>query len=340
MLVPMGSAFDPSDGPLGGHGRRGSSSSASRSRRRWDLGPLIAFAASTLLAACTLDEVEPPPPASSSTATAAELVAMGQGTPRTRISVLVGDFPDDRLPEDLVPFRARFTRDGGALVYVTNEEQMVSADVGTGDVRTITRCVSPCDVSPDGDRLAQASRTGSGLTIRDLASGEESTILTGMSGPVVPTWSPDGDWISVVDSRGILVIGSDGGGMRRLAVFKRPLGPISAPSWAPDGRTLAFVDSRGPHTGQWRFTLTTIAVDGSGRRDLRRLGRCLCLGMTPPVVSWSPDGDVIAFTTVRGTGDDSAMPGDVWLIKPDGTNPQRVGPSSYNIVLVWRPAAP
>lgn len=340
MRVPIGSTVDPGEDPLGALGRGGSPAPASGSRRRWDVGPLIALAAMSLLAGCTRDEVEPPAPAPSSTASAAELIAMGQRAPRSDMTVLVGDFPDDRLPEDLVPFRARFTRDGAALVYVTDEGQMVRADVETGDVRTIATCSAPCDVSPDGDRLAQASPTASGLTIRDLPSGDESTIPTGTSGPVVPTWSPDGEWISVIDSRGIRVVGSDGGGVRELAVFERPLGPFSASSWSPDGRALAFVDSRGPRTGQWRFTLTTIAVDGSGRRHLRRLGRCFCLGMTPPAVSWSPDGDVIAFTTVRSTGDDSALPGNLWVIKPDGTDLQRVGPSSYNIVVAWRPAAP
>lgn len=83
------------------------------------------------------------------------------------------------------------------------------------------------------------------------------------------------------------------------------------------------------------FQLVVVDVATGGRRAIRDLGSCGCLSLWPPQVSWSPDGQLIATTTI--TSRSLALSGDVLVMRPDGSGVQKVGVNRNLAMLVWQP---
>ena len=97
----------------------------------------------------------------------------------------------------------------------------------------------------------------------------------------------------------LFIVGADGGARRRLT---RARGWHGSPSWSPDGRRLVYAAGCG---------LETIAHDGSRRRTLLgRDQRC------PTAVSWSPQGNLIAFAAHAG----DPGPSTIETIDPSGSD--------------------
>src|SRR5262249_12336931 len=131
-----------------------------------------------------------------------------------------------------------------------------------------------------------------------------------------PEWSPDGTQIAFDSTRGarfsrLWVMNADGKSARAISP---PNLQVGWPTWAPDGRHIAaFTNIDDPDAPSW---LVVLRPDGS---DLRRLTGPP-KGAVDVFPSWSPAGDRIAFARLAGnTGH-----GDVWTIKADGTNAERV----------------
>lgn len=101
----------------------------------------------------------------------------------------------------------------------------------------------------------------------------------------------------------VFVVRSDGEELRKLTHGRRS---HWSPSWSPDGRRLVYTSSCG---------LETIRPDGSRRRALlRRSRRC------PTAVSWSPQGDLIAFAALA----EDPGPSTIETIKPNGSHPRQI----------------
>lgn len=116
-----------------------------------------------------------------------------------------------------------------------------------------TRWDSNPDISPDGERLAFASkRSGSFEIWTSLRDGTEPVQLTNFEGPFtsMPRWSPDSSRIAFVsqedESASIYVVDAAGGGARRLS---RGASNDVAPSWSRDGRWVYFASNR---SGDWQ----------------------------------------------------------------------------------------
>jgi dipeptidyl aminopeptidase/acylaminoacyl peptidase len=158
--------------------------------------------------------------------------------------------------------------------------------------------------SPNGRWLAIGADTVSigsaynGLHLYDLATERDIHLATGHV--VQLSWSRDGSRLAYVGAsfnppgRQIYV---------RELTAQAPAKPLKTgtegrdafPTWSPDGRRIAFAtESAG---GRW--SVSTIAIDGSNRRVLAR-------GGSP---AWSPDGHLIAY---RGRC------GRIRLMTPDG----------------------
>jgi TolB protein len=89
-----------------------------------------------------------------------------------------------------------------------------------------------------------------------------------------------------------------------------------SPAWAPSGDVIAYV-----HLGV-RYTTSIRLIDPDGRfvgtvTDDFRLHTSPAYS---PLLSWSPDGDRLAFSGSQTNGG----PEDLWTIRIDGTDPQRV----------------
>jgi hypothetical protein len=78
-----------------------------------------------------------------------------------------------------------------------------------------------------------------------------------------------------------------------------------------------------------------VDVATGDRRAIHDLGSCVCLSLWPPQVSWSPDGRLIATSTI--TSRSQTVSGDVLVMHPDGSGVQEVGVNRNLAMLVWQP---
>ncbi|MFH1737486.1 MAG: hypothetical protein ABIH23_00665 [bacterium] len=131
-----------------------------------------------------------------------------------------------------------------------------------------------------------------------------------------PVISPDGNQIVFTSDRSriatLYLMNMDGSNVRRLVLESRL--SCDTGQWSPvpiDGKyRIAF---RGYVVGQVRGDIYTIAADGT---DLRNLTQGRGDNSNP---TWSPDGNYIAFSTIRG-----APKSELWVMEQDGTNPRRL----------------
>jgi Tol biopolymer transport system component len=214
------------------------------------------------------------------------------------------------------------SRDGDSELYAIRPD-------GSG-LRRLTRNSVDAfypSVSPDGTRIAFVSsrdgdddiyvmqRDGTGL--RRLTSNGS---MPG-GGPVndeAPAWSPDGTGIAFASNRTgqfeLYVMGVDSRRVRRLT-RNGPQVLDTAPAWSPDGRTIAFGSDR---VSPFNTEIFTIRPSGDGTRRLTFTGGSDGVLGDDTLPSWSPGGDVIAFTSNRD------QQNEVYVMRADGSDQRRL----------------
>jgi Tol biopolymer transport system component len=165
--------------------------------------------------------------------------------------------------------------------------------------------------SPDGSRLVVA-RDGSLFIVNVDRRGFRR--LTSCSPAAScrdadPSWAPRGARIVFVRSGAIHSVKTDGSDLTRLTNLT---GFAANPSWSPNGSRIAFES-----TGQGD-KVYAMAANGS---DLTLLSSEPS-GSGPSRPLWSPDGTQVVFFNTRGSP--GAFSAEVWVIKPDGSEPRRL----------------
>jgi TolB protein len=147
--------------------------------------------------------------------------------------------------------------------------------------------------SPDGNRIAFASRRGGGsfnnIWMANLKDRGLLQLTNNLYDSEAPAWSPDGKRIAFhAKSRGsrnyIWIINSDGTNPVELVVGE-------APAWSPDGSKIAFVRDTSSNPSVVNLDIWIMDADGSNITQFTAEGDKQ--EMDP---AWSPDGSKIAYT--------------------------------------------
>jgi hypothetical protein len=123
-----------------------------------------------------------------------------------------------------------------------------------------------------------------------------------------PVWSADGTRLALVDGNAVYTAAPDGSDRRLVLDWGRYVGGLS---WSPDGARLA-VELEVCESDECRTDIHVVNVDGGGLADI-----------TPDLLAdrnpaWSPDGESIAYDSVRDGNY------DVFLVTPDGSDVTRL----------------
>lgn len=175
--------------------------------------------------------------------------------------------------------------------------------------------------SPDGSRIVFSRTTseGSDLWVMDADGANQVPLATAEEDETEPAWSPDGSTIAYTQRTGggssaIALMDADGDRRRSLAIGL-PNG--HSPTWAPDGSRLVF------DAGAQLYSVSP------GGDDLRALGG----GRT---ADWCPDGEPLVYAREpSGSGGEQAL--DLWLVSPDGHDPQPLTHDGGSFDPEWSP---
>lgn len=224
--------------------------------------------------------------------------------------------------------------DGKSIAFVANDDLYVTELGGEttrhGDLVAENEALDDPARSPDGRKIAydvcEQSEVNpycwySRTVVRDIASGRSFAFnRDGANWDSCHVWSPDGKRLALLTTGGgtatyLSVATTAGSGIDRLVKAD----DVACPSWSPDGRSLAYICCGAASD--------VYLVDADGRRSRR-----LTHGMYASEVSWSPDGERIAFHGLHGT---DAVDGAYFSIKPDGSGRAPITPDAKE--LVWSP---
>jgi Tol biopolymer transport system component len=170
--------------------------------------------------------------------------------------------------------------------------------------------------SPSGKSLAfWSDRGGDGVYVIAVASGAARLVASAGGSP---SWTPDGRLIFSDDQDRIVTIRSYGAD-RHLLPYQP--GDVLTVEMSPDGRRLAYIRDQG--TG-----LYVASADGSNAIPL-----VTSTAENPDDVVWSPDSMWLAYDAAPRPQDN----GDIWVIRPDGTEKTRITTVGTACCPSWNP---
>jgi TolB protein len=235
----------------------------------------------------------------------------------------------------------------GRLV-LDNFEDIFIANADGSDLQQLTDDPGPefdGMLSPDGTKIVYRDSTrginqNDEIFVMNVDGSNKRNVTIDPADDWGPAWSPDGSQIAFNSTRvsgtlpQLFVMDEDGGNVRQLTEREGEY-----PSWSPDGRQIVFM-SQEP-AGANNYEIYVINSDGSGQTRLTDSP-----GHDGWAV-WSPDGTMIAFTSVRAdcrysTAEDCLDSDEedplhtIWVMAADGSNQRRLT-DIYGQFMTWSP---
>jgi len=192
--------------------------------------------------------------------------------------------------------------------------------------------------SPDGRQIAFTDRKniytmyadGSGVTSVARVNSDKQSLY-------YPHWSPDGKqivfWSNALISS-IYVVNADGSNLRRLDIGNIGAPGYREPVWSPDSQRIVY--ARAVCCGEHRPTSIFVVDRGLESETEQRLTDqevdvcALCLDDLDPI--WSPDGQQIAYTSLR----DGHV--EIYSMDKNGNNENRLtNGTADNRSMAWSP---
>jgi dipeptidyl aminopeptidase/acylaminoacyl peptidase len=225
------------------------------------------------------------------------------------------------------------------------------------------RFVADPQISPDGSQVAYVvawvdpadhTRYRSQLMLAAFdGSGQPRPLTSGRHRDTAPRWSPDGCSLAFVSDRDesraqLFILPLRGGEARHLTALKRGAG---TPVWSPSGARLAFsarvdieeitqqegqTDEKGKPPRVKIITRVRHKGDGEGFFEAMRKHLFVMdqAGGEPQRITggdwddvepaWSPDGQLLAFTSNRERDRDMSLLNDVWVVPSTGGRAKRL----------------
>ncbi|MFH7595625.1 amidohydrolase family protein [Streptomyces racemochromogenes] len=243
-----------------------------------------------------------------------------------------------QAPATAYPQNPVWTPDGRALLYTDDRDGLNTVrrrDLADGRETVLSppgRVYG--SLSPDGTRLAALDLSGR-LSVRDLATGTETPLVTALGGgglPSPPSWSPDGRHLALCDRNRLSRRFREGYNLIRIvdtatgAARLQALAPhaslsdryASGPVWSPDGRFLACVSE----SALW---LLPVSPDGTPTGAARRL-----TDESADHPSWSGDSRTLLYQSA----------GRLRLLPLDADGHPAGAPRTVPVALTHRRPAP
>ncbi|MGH9024590.1 MAG: TolB family protein [Acidimicrobiia bacterium] len=239
------------------------------------------------------------------------------------------------------PLEAGWRGQSGRIAFVTRlgdpaVQQVYTMNPDGSDVRQLTMSEGTNSTpfwSPDGSRIAFAREVDGDFEIYVMnADGSGQTPITDNSADdFSPTWSPDGTRIVFATNRDgsaqhIYVMGADGSNPQPLT---ESTSNDYDPVWSPLGNQIAFTRAV---VAPFGFEIFVMDANGENETSVTDLD-----DGPASEPDWKPDGSLLAFAGAR----DPDVPGgaDVWTIRPDGSDQQRVTNQNCGVQPAWAPDA-
>ena len=186
------------------------------------------------------------------------------------------------------------------------------------------------DFSPDGSRLAfdQLTNEESTEVYIAKADGSNAKRIALCSPPCAdrwePAWSPDGSRLAISTGEGrvtetgparfgIGVIDVNSEEVTQVVEHEKAVGQDRFARWSPDGKRLVFYRAQLKSDGTIQTAIFVVDVDGS---NLRRLTPW---DMNAGDPDWSPNGDLIVFSTHPLREFELLERSELYTMRPDGS---------------------
>jgi TolB protein len=152
--------------------------------------------------------------------------------------------------------------------------------------------------SPDGKRMVFTTSAGAETYIFVMDANGSNVINLSYGKSLAnqdhePTWSPNGQQIAFISSGKVHVVNADGSNWTKLTDKLE----CRALSWSPDGKRIAFI-SGNTDSSELYIGSELYIMDANGS-NLTKLTNLSTTGEFPMSLTWSPDGQQIAFSSQR-----------------------------------------